>query len=126
MNAVAEAFEAGRVDLEAFDHRAHVRAAWHVLRAYPLLEALPRFCAGLHRLVVQAGAESKYHATMSVAFLLLIHERMRAGETWEAFAEREADFIEAGMAPVRRFYGEAELERGRARFELPAQPRRDL
>ncbi|MGH1348133.1 MAG: hypothetical protein ACRBN8_41640 [Nannocystales bacterium] len=120
--AVFSAFEAGDVDVETFNHRAHVRVAWHALEALPLLEALPRFCAGLRALVRAHGAEAKFNATMSVAFLLLVSERRRRGESWAVFEEREHDFIAAGLEPVLAVYDREQLEApcARASFELPA------
>lgn len=122
-------FEAGRVDLATFDHRGHVRVAWHALDALPLLQALPRFCAALQAVVRAHGAQDKFHATMSVAFLLLIHERMQDGESWSTFEAREEAFIAAGLQPVRALYSERQLQRTSARehFELPeTQLSRDL
>jgi len=120
MNAVIEAFEAGEVDVAAFDHRAHVRVAWHFLDQLPLLEALSRFCQALDELVRAHGAEAKFNLTLSVAFMLLIRDRMRAGERWEEFASRESSFIGEGLAPVRGYYDAAQLERARLQFVLPA------
>ena len=120
MNAVIEAFEAGEVDVAAFDHRAHVRVAWHFLDQRPLLEALSRFCQALDELVRAHGAEAKFNLTLSVAFMLLIRDRMYAGERWEEFASRESSFIGEGLAPVRGYYDAAQLERARLQFVLPA------
>ncbi len=127
MISVVESFERGDVDVRAFDHRAHVRVAWHMLETFDLLEALSRFCAGLQRLVAAHGAHAKYNATVSVAFMLLIRERMREGETWSEFAAREVAFIARGMEAVRERYDEQRLfaPEARLRFELP-QPRRPL
>lgn len=122
MSAVVESFERGEVDVATFDHRAHVEVAFHFLATFPLLEALPRFCVALQRLVQAHGAEGKFHATLSVALLLLIRDRMRDGESWPEFAAREAAFIARGIAPVYDHYPRAQLDcpEARAAFELPA------
>ena len=121
MSAVVQSFERGDVDVARFDHRAHVEVAFHFLSSLPLLEALPRFCEALQRIVRAHGAEAKFHATLSVALLLLIRDRIRQGESWEVFAEREAEFIARGIAPVHDHYPRAQLDRpaARAAFELP-------
>lgn len=113
--------EAGDLDIETFDHAAHVSVAWGALAAYPLFEAIPRFCTALRNLVEAHGAADKFNETMSVAFLLLIRERMREGESWGDFQAREAPFIAAGLGPVRADYSERQLQTpdARRRFELP-------
>ena len=63
-------------------HRAHVRLAWLYLREDSLLDALTRFVEGLKRYAGSLGASTKYHETITWAYLFLIHERMA----------READF----------------------------------
>lgn len=118
---VVEQFERGEVDVASFDHRAHVRVAWHYLDSMPLLEALPRCCGALQRLVIRHDAAAKYNAALSVAFMLLIRDRMRTGESWEAFESRERAFLADGLGPVHAYYDQAELDGAEARreFQLP-------
>ena len=117
-------FEAGEVAAEAFDHRAHVHLAWCYLRQYPLLEAVARFCAALRGFTVRVGAEAMYHETVTVAFLLLIADGMRADESWTAFAARRADLIDRGMDALRVHYSPQTLadDRARQRFVMPDRP----
>ena len=119
--SVVEEFERGDVDAAAFGHRAHVRVAWHYLDAMPLLEALPRCCAALERLAIRHDAAAKYNATLSVAVMLLIRDRMRTGEGWEAFESREQAFLADGLGSVRAYYGQDQLDGAEARraFQLP-------
>jgi hypothetical protein len=72
------AFEDCTLPPEQFPHRAHVRLAWLYLREGSLLDALPRFVEGLKRYAASLGAATKYHETVTWAYMILIHERMPA------------------------------------------------
>ena len=68
-------FEHCTLSPEAFGHREHVQVAWCCLDDDPLPAALTRFCDGLRRFAVHHGAPGKVHETITLAYLLLIHER---------------------------------------------------
>ena len=86
-------------------------------------EAITRFDAALKRLVTKVGAESKYHATLTWFFLLLIAERFLPGEPWDAFKQRNDDLLGGSKALLSRYYSEEYLFSNRARehFVLPNQ-----
>jgi hypothetical protein len=116
------AFEAGR--LAGFHHREHVRLAWAYLRERPLLEALPRFVEGLRRFAAAHGVPEKYHATVTWAYLLLIHERMRGAPgmgRFDAFAAANPDLLVWKPSVLERYYRRETLdsERARGTFVLP-------
>jgi hypothetical protein len=46
------AFEAGTLDVQAFDHDAHIYIAWLYLDDYPVIEAGQRYADALKRLLV--------------------------------------------------------------------------
>jgi hypothetical protein len=114
-------FEDARIDPDRFDHEAHVYLGWLYVSEFPLAEAIGRFDAGLRRLVRHLGAEGKYHATLTWFFLLLIAERARDGEPWEAFKQRNADLVTDSKAVLARYYSEQRLSssHARERFVLP-------
>jgi hypothetical protein len=89
------AFESCTLPPEEFPHRAHVRLAWLYLREGTLLEALTRFVEGLQRYAGSLGASSKYHETVTWAYMFLIHDRMarEAFETFEEFAAANPDLF---------------------------------
>jgi len=91
-----QSFEDGTLPSTEFHHRDHVRLAWLYLREEPVLTALTRFTEGLKRFAARHGHAGLYHETITWAYFFLIHERMAradAEETWEAFAERNADLL---------------------------------
>lgn len=117
------AFENGAIDSQRFDHAAHVRIAWCYLRRHPPLPAISRFLEALERLTERLGARDKYHATVSVFFMLLIAERMAAAPAadWAAFRAANADLIRGAATLLRAHYSEARLQSALARsqFLLP-------
>lgn len=75
-DALVRAFEDRTVDPTAFGHRQHLYVAWCYLRALPLEEAIARYVAHLRRLVASVGAPEKYHATITWAYLVALHDAM--------------------------------------------------
>ena len=128
MNAAArpvvtlEAFEAGTLDAEAFDHESHVYVGWLYLESLPLLEAIRRYSAALRRLTEQLGVPEKYHETITWFYLLLIAERRRItrGHGWFAFRSENDDLFHAARV-LGRYYSKKLLMSDRARkaFVLP-------
>jgi len=110
-----QAFESGR--LEDFPHELHVRTAWCYLRRDPILVALPRFRAALRRFAAGKGKAERYHETITVAFMLLIAERLGGVRElpWEAFAARNPDLLQWTPSPLAAFYPEDVLASPQAR-----------
>jgi hypothetical protein len=118
------AFEGCSLPAERFRHRDHVRLAWLMLRADPLPLALRRFCEGLKRYAARLGKEGVYHETITVAYLLLIQERMArggAGDSYQEFADRNPDLLTWGPSVLDRYYRKETLgsELARRVFLLP-------
>ena len=116
-----EAFESASIDADRFGHEAHVYVAWLYVRRYDLPDAIARFDGALRRLVTRLGAESKYHATLTWFFLLLVAERAEADEPWLAFKQRNHDLVQDSKTILSRYYTENTVfsERARSRFLLP-------
>jgi hypothetical protein len=121
------AFESCELATADFPHREHVRVAWAMLREDPVLVALPRFVSGLQRFANFHGATGLYNETITWLYLILIHERMEAGEpdeTWAAFAERNPDLVSwNGGELLNRCYpnGEHRTEFAKRVFVLPGR-----
>ncbi|HLM72171.1 MAG TPA: hypothetical protein VK459_05760 [Polyangiaceae bacterium] len=101
------AFEAGSVKPETFGHRAHVRVAWAYLQELSAVEALAKVSEGLKRLTRAFGKESMYHETVTVAYVLLINERIeRAGRggSWEEFEAQNSDLFDRERPLLERYY----------------------
>lgn len=129
MNAAAKpqitlaAFEDATLDLEAFDHEAHVYVAWLYLERFPLLDAIARFTSALRRLTVKLGVPDKYHETITWFFLLLIAERRENAKCndWFSFYRKNSDLFCRNDNIINRYYSGEILRSDRARqsFVMP-------
>lgn len=122
-NITVEAFESSHIDVDSFDHEAHVYLAWLYLERLPVLDAVQRYSEGLRRLTEQLGIPGKYHETITCFYLFKIAERRDgfAGD-WLAFKRQNADLFACGQSSMlNRFYSRATLhsERARRAFVLP-------
>ena len=128
MNAAArpavtlEDFEAGTLDPVAFDHEAHIYAAWLYLERFPLIEAIQRYSAALRSLTTNLGVPGKYNETITWFYLVLIAERREAtqGHGWFAFRSENDDLFHAAQT-LARYYSKERLMSDLARqaFVLP-------
>ena len=123
-------FEAGEVPQHGFHHAEHVRVAWYYLRRLPLPDALARFRAALQRYAVARGKPGLYHETITVAYVLLINERIDGAApemSWDAFAAGNPDLLFWHPSILDRYYQPSTLasERARRTFVLPDRLRSD-
>ena len=118
-----ETFEDGTVDLDQFDHEAHIYVGWSYLQLYELQEATDRFSAALRRLTKKLGVETKYHETITWFFIILIADRRSTSESidWQLFKQRNADLFARRPSIVSHYYSDERLGTSLARtqFVLP-------
>ncbi len=117
-------FEAATRPASDFPHREHVRVAWWYVRRYPLHEAIGRFAAGLQRFASAHGVPGLYHETITVAFLLVVADRLDDDArrlTWTDFSARHADLLAWKPSVLDRYYTEGTLwsDRARRQFVMP-------
>ncbi len=120
-----EKFEQGHAP-NGFHHADHVRVAFAYVAQYPFLEAVARFSAALKRFAAVQGKPQLYHETITWVYLILIRERRaRVGraQTWEEFAERNADLLVWKGGVLKTLYRQETLDSDLARhtFILPDQ-----
>lgn len=122
--ALVSAFEACTLPPARFGHREHLLCGWAFLQEAPFLEAAVRFTRSLRRFAEAAGASGKYHETLTLALLALLHERMGGPEEgFDAFLARAPELLADWRGVLRaRGYGEALLatEAARTGLVLPA------
>ncbi len=113
----------GDVDGRDFHHADHVRMAFEILRRHDFLDAAKAYSTALKDIARRAGSPGAYHATITLAFLALIAERMAGheGEEFAAFAVRNPDLLEKSV--LRRWYRTERLQSDVARriFVLPEE-----
>lgn len=98
-----------------FGHREHLELAWHLLRRYPIddarqaMTALIRHVAGLH------GAETKYHETITRAWLhfVAVHVQRWDAGSFDAFIERNPELLDRKL--IEHFYSPALISGDHAR-----------
>jgi len=120
--------------LPAFDHRAHVQAAFTYLQRHGYAGALAAMAIALRRFAAHHGKHGLYHETVTAAFLALIHQRMAEdlsdmGEAialagaqaldWKRFAAAHPDLFASDL--LARYYSKDTLRSELARlcFVLP-------
>jgi hypothetical protein len=118
------AFEAGREPDGGFHHREHLRVAWLYLRRDPWPVALEWFAEGLKRFTTAQGQPGLYHETVTVAYFLLIHQRMAEGQgdpSFDGFVARHPELLGRKPSILDRYYDAATLSSELARrvFVMP-------
>ena len=108
------AFEAGTVSRERWDHRAHLRAAFAVLRRDGLDGSRGAMREGLQGLLTRFGVEDGptrgYHETITVAWLRLVDAADRGHgplESSDALLEACSYLLDKRL--LRLFYGKERL-----------------
>lgn len=121
---LVDAFMDGSLPPAALHHGEHVRLVWADLQRHSLAVTLERHTEGLKRYVQQHGAEEKFHATITWAFVMLVHERLeRHGRdlSWQELAARNPDLLTYHPSPLAAYYRPETLDSELARriFVLP-------
>lgn len=111
-----------------FDHHGHVRAAWLMLRRYPLDEAVERTCTGIARLAVHLSVPDKYHRTLSEALVRLMAHGggTEPSLSWERFVLANRPLMEDARGLLARHYSAERLATAEARERFVAPDRLPL
>ncbi|MEO1575531.1 MAG: hypothetical protein AAFU65_11295 [Pseudomonadota bacterium] len=121
--AFVRRFESGEVAPEAFDHRAHLRLAYGYLCGSSAERAYPKMRASILSLLDRNGiGRTKYHETVTVAWLQAVHYFMRkAGEVASFDELLEADDRLLDTSIMLTHYSKARLfsDEARVRFLPP-------
>ena len=124
--AFARAFERGQITPSEFDHRAHVRLAWVYLREERSVDAaLPRVRDAIRRFAKAAGVPEKYHETLTVVWMRLLHAASARVPASCDFAELLVRCPELGDRDLPlRYYSRDRLfsDRSRAAWVPPDRP----
>ncbi|MBS0387851.1 MAG: hypothetical protein JSR15_05155 [Proteobacteria bacterium] len=110
---------------ERFDHAAHVRAGYLYLRQASFPQATASMCSAIDRYARALGKPERYHETITVAFMALINQRLRAGPHCDSWADFRAHHPQLMLRDaLLAYYPRAVLESPAARrcFTLPPLP----
>jgi len=127
------AFQACTLTRPQWTHEAHVRMAWLFLTRLPFVTALDRIRTGIRKLndrigqplithrappqhscktvrsTGSSGDPNGYHETITVAFARVIASRVRLGEDFAAFRDRNADLFDRTLPALLRHYSKERL-----------------
>ena len=121
--SLLRSFEAAEAPPSGFHHGDHVRVAWWYLRHHDLPEAIVRFGVGLRQFAATQGKPELFHETITVAYLLLINERLDGCRNlaWDEFAACNPDLLIWKPSILMRYYREETLASARAKrtFVMP-------
>jgi hypothetical protein len=95
---LAREFEACALPASAFHHREHVRVAWFYLRHLTYGEAVQRMLESVRTFAGFNGDATKYHHTLTVAWMRLVAAALDSGPSGGGF-ERFADAHPALLDP---------------------------
>ncbi len=78
-----------------FGHREHLELAWIYLERYPLEAAMQAMAAAIRQLAREHGAVSKYHQTMTLAWvqLVAVHRERWHADGFEEFIARNPQLL---------------------------------
>src|SRR5580692_2262612 len=111
-------FEDCSLPLDRFRHSVHIQIAFLYLCKYPVLDVLGRFPAALTRYAEAHGKAGLYHETITWAYILLIHERIKRDghtQTWEQFKTANPDLMSWTTTILKQYYREETLASDLAR-----------
>jgi hypothetical protein len=112
------AFETCTFTRPEWTHEAHVRMAWIYLSRFPFETALDNVRQGIQKLNGTLGSPDGYHETITVAFVRVIADRIRAGEDYPVFCERNPDLLDRTLTALLRYYTREKLWSAEARREF--------
>lgn len=102
----------GQVPCTGFSHRDHLGTAHAALRRWEFFEAAHHYADGIRASAMAAGAPEKFNATLTLAFLSLVAERM-GDEDSDTFVAENADLTMEAV--TRAGYGAERLAHPKAR-----------
>jgi hypothetical protein len=120
--ALLLALKAGTLNPAGFSHRDHIGIAVAALRRHSFFEAMLIVADGLQGVTQRAGVPEKFNATITMASMSLIAERLEGddGAPIDAFIDRHPDLL--SIALMRDAYPDGRLtsDLGRHVGLLPA------
>ena len=100
-----------------FGHREHLNLTWLAVRRYGMPGAISFVSEGIKTTARYANAPQKYHATISRAWVELVHKHQQETvcESFDEFIARNPALLEKRL--LTHFYTSATLASSRARTE---------
>lgn len=121
------AFENCALDKQAFTHAGHVRLGWLCLQQEKSLPRAAQRCAtAIQRFAEHHGASMKFHRTLTLAFMHVLHARFSAQETFADFCRRNPELFDNARTLIAVHYSDAVLMEQKARTDFVPPDRAPL
>jgi hypothetical protein len=106
-----------------FDHTAHLRTAYLLLRRDGFPSAIARMSSALKRYAASKGKADRYHETITVAYLALVQQHMAMrgdADGWPHFARANPELFDRRL--LQHYYRDETLRSDLARrtFVMPS------
>ena len=125
---LTRSFEARDIDASAFRHVDHVGVAYEMLRKHDFIHATAEYAESICAIATAAGVPRKFNATITLAFMSLIAERMATTQhvDYDDFITSNPDLLSKDV--LEQWYSPERLSSNLARsiFLMPdnTRPRR--
>ena len=98
-------FEALSIEPSLFTHEAHVRLSWlYFDKTRDLQRGLEMISDRIRRFDIKFSGGIKYHHTITTAFAMIIHSRMKQFElSWVDFLDRNADLLHSKSVLLKHY-----------------------
>ena len=93
--------------LKEFPHRDHIRVAWSYLQENALPEAMIKMRDGIKKFAVHVGKTNLYHETITLAYVLIISDRIAQGgrgADWNEFSKKNPDLFRWKPSVLDEYY----------------------
>ena len=115
-DAFVEAFESCRLPAASFHHADHIRLAWIYLGRMTEAEATQRIEEAIRRFAAHNGVTTKYHHTITVAWMRLVAAARTASPQatrFDEFAAMNPELLDADL--IKSYYSSTRLAASDAR-----------
>lgn len=106
-------------DPVTFTHEDHIGAAFELLKQCEFLEATSIYARAIKKLATSAGAPEKFNTTITLAFLSIIAERSRTGQTLAQFMADNSDLLAGDLLAAWYDNETLDSESARNAFVMP-------
>ena len=116
--ALMKAFESLQFPEKGMTHEAHFRLAWAYLKTFDFETAKQKVMDGIQHFDQQIGDGTKYHATITVAYMFIMAHRMKqyphAG--WAEFISNNQDLLQPLKVLLGKYYSDEVLFSAQAKI----------
>lgn len=113
-------FESCELPAELFNHEAHIRLAWLLIRQFGVEKAIDKVSQQIEAYVEHLGATDKFHKTLTVSAVLIVNHFMDSSNasSFEDFISENPRLFDEFKQLVISHYSEDVFSSEKARLEF--------